>query len=103
MTIYSQSNSLEDFAPFEELGFEVSLDDNVTFVWTQFVHADIVVLSESAFSYTPTVLNEHGIVIQPQYELIPMPDWKVVFAMSDLRQAATLETQEMVQKYCGSS
>ena len=101
--IYSQSKSVEDFTPFVERGYQLSLDADVAAVWTHFMQADLVILSESAFSYTPALLNQHGTVIQPQYELPSLPDWKVIPAYSDLRTAATLETQELFRDYCGKS
>ena len=103
VTIYTESETLEDFAIFQERGYHMNLDGHLGQVWTDMIRADILVTSQSAFSYVPAFLNRH-VVIQPQYfELPPLPGWVVIPYSSNLLVAARLETEQLAAQHCGQT
>ena len=106
ITIYSQSKSYESFDVFLERGYGVELDTPLTSVWTAFLHANVLVLSESAFSYAAAYLARNATAIyapRTADNLYIPPYWTSIEAYSGLMQAAHLETQSLIQRYCGST
>lgn len=58
VTIHSQAESLESFEPFaEQRGYHLKLDTSLEEAWTDFITADILIPSESSFSYVPALLT----------------------------------------------
>lgn len=109
VTIYSESESAEPFTPFIERGFDLQLDGDIANVWRDFYDADVLISSESAFSYIPAVLkyNQDAVVIFPEpfdiadEGMIDLPGWLVIPAQSQLRRMAQLETEQLIKAQCG--
>jgi len=75
--IYSESGSTESFDEFQSKGFNLHLDTDIADVWKNIMQADLAILSESAFSWVPGILNRRGAVISTPTNL-PVTGWKVV-------------------------
>jgi len=66
-TVYSQSNSAESFDEFRALGCEVRLDTDTGQAWVDMMRADVLVMSQSAFSWIPALYNENFVVYAPSW------------------------------------
>lgn len=107
VTIYSESDSVEPFTPFEELGAEIHLDGSIADVWIDFMSADVMVASQSAFSFAPAALNPNVVIFpsKPLYRktssLPPLDGWVLIEENSPIRVAAEIDKKQVIRKYCG--
>jgi hypothetical protein len=75
--VYSQSDSFESFNDFDNLT-RLKLDKSMSMMWKALVSADVVVLSKSAFSFVPALLNPKARVLYASFEEKPLPAWTKV-------------------------
>jgi hypothetical protein len=97
VTIYSQSKSYESFDVFRAQNYTVNLDSPLSQVWKDIMSADIVILSQSTFSYVPSVFNTKTVVYTP-FEFKPVAGWTVVD--KDMLQAAVTESLSLKTEAC---
>jgi hypothetical protein len=75
MCIHSQGDSKE-FAEFQELGCELSLDADALWTMRRLIEADVLVMSKSSFSFTAALSNA-GVKLCEPWLHTPLPDWIV--------------------------
>jgi hypothetical protein len=67
ITIFSESDSSEDFSSFRELGCFLSLDTDLVKTWAQIINSDVFFMSKSSFSYVPAMYNKNLVVYFPAW------------------------------------
>jgi hypothetical protein len=67
ITIFSESESSEDFSAFKELGCFLSLDTDLVKTWAQIINSDVFFMSKSSFSYVPAMYNKNLVVYFPAW------------------------------------
>ena len=77
VTIYSESISYESLDIFEQYNCTVSVDDELSTVWSALSTAHVAILSKSSFSYVPAIMNPNRVVYTP-FRHKPMDYWDIV-------------------------
>lgn len=102
VTIYSQrTGSAEPFTVFEERGYNLSIDNELSLaqVWKALSTADVVILSRSAFSYVPALFNPNTVVYTYFRQAKPVPWWDVVDP--ELLAESQAQVDKMHDEKCG--
>mmetsp|Transcript_19237 Transcript_19237/g.38956 ORF Transcript_19237/g.38956 Transcript_19237/m.38956 type:complete len:273 (+) Transcript_19237:282-1100(+) len=97
--IHSESQAYESFQEFTDHGYQLELDRALEDVWKSFMEADVLVVSDSAFSFVPATLNRHGDVLYPPMDdgdYAPLPGW--IMLDESYVTTAKLEQIEMHQQ-----
>ena len=103
ITLYSERDAYEPFDDFlKRPNLQIDFDSSSDQIWTDFINADVLIMSMSSFSFVPALLNNNGHVISPYrygefgYEE-DIPSWNMVD--DDILQEA-LEVREEQYKDC---
>jgi hypothetical protein len=64
-TVYSEADSAEPFDAFVDLGCELRLDTDAGEAWVAMMQADVLVMSQSAFSWVPALYNRNVVIYAP--------------------------------------
>jgi hypothetical protein len=95
--IYSESKSYESFDTFRAHNYTVNLDSPLSQVWKDIVSADVAILSQSSFSYVPSIFNTKTVVYTP-FGFKPVAGWTVVD--KDMLRAAANESMSLKSEAC---
>jgi hypothetical protein len=95
VTIFSEKNSFEPLAEFSAKNYTLKLDTDLTSVWMDIMIADVVLLSCSAFSYVPALLNPKARVIYTEFHMQPLEGWEVIRRNSTFMKATKEEVEQM--------
>lgn len=98
VTIFSEKNSFETMTAFSAKNYTLKLDTDLTTAWIDIMTADIVVLSCSAFSYVPALLNPKARVIYTEFHMQPLEGWEVIRRNSTFMKPAQEEVEQMKNK-----
>jgi hypothetical protein len=98
ITIYSEKNSFQPMTEFSEKNYTLKLDTELTTVWRDIMTAEFVVLSCSAFSYVPALLNPKARVIYTDFHLQPLAGWEVIRRNSTFMKPAQDEVEQLKKK-----
>jgi hypothetical protein len=99
ITIFSEKNSFQPMTEFAAKNYTLKLDTGLTTVWRDIMTADFVVLSCSAFSYVPALLNPKATVIYTEFHMQPLEGWEVIRRNSTFMKP-TQEEVEQLKKNC---
>jgi hypothetical protein len=99
VTIFSEKNSFEPLTEFSAKNYTLKLDTDLTSIWMEIMLADVVVLSCSAFSYVPAMLNPKARVIYTEFHMHALEGWEVISRNSTFMKA-TQEVVEQMKQYC---
>ena len=98
VVVFSQSKSYEPLDVFEEKGYEVLLDSDMSEIWKTIIVSDVVILSRSDFSLIPSIVARGTIVYTPFWH-IPLRNWERVDSeQMELTDAETKRLQESCPK-----
>lgn len=97
ITIYTQDHDLvESLDPFYRRGYTVDLNSTFGDIWRDFVHADVLMISLSAFSFGTALLNRNHVIWPARYiDETPMANWTVIEEGSPLRMEANIERGQL--------
>jgi hypothetical protein len=98
ITMYSEKKSFQPMTEFSANKYTVKLDTDLTSVWRDIMTADVVVLSCSAFSYVPALLNPKARVIYTDFHLQPLAGWEVIRTNSTFMKPAREEVEQLKKK-----
>jgi hypothetical protein len=98
ITIFSEKNSFEPMKEFSAKNYTLKLDTDLTSAWIDIITADVVVLSCSAFSYVPALLNPKARVIYTEFHMQPLEGWEVIRRNSTFMKATQEEVEQMKKK-----
>jgi len=103
ITIFSERKSFEPWSDFDFLAFNYSLDlqlsANIAEAWRNMIMSDILVLSNSAFSYVPAVLNRNAQVIYSPFWHSKLANWTSV--SSDILKRTNKDRLQLCEKEMG--
>jgi len=89
VTIYSEEDSYEPWDDFKQ--YNLRLSTSLTDTWRDMMMADTLILSRSAFSLIPALLNRHGTIWYIPFWWPKVDGWETVpeniTAMADLESA----------------
>jgi hypothetical protein len=97
ITIFSEKDSFQSMAEFSEKNYTLKLNTDLTSVWIDIMMADVVVLSCSAFSYVPALLNPKARVIYTEFHMQPLEGWEVIKRNSTFMKATQEEVEQMTK------
>ncbi len=101
--IFSEGTK-SDFGPLAALPAQWHLNTSAIEAFDRLVHADILVMAKSSFSYAAALLNR-GIIIYEPFWHRPMAHWNVVTERGGLTDQAATRIRDAAQKIqlCASS
>jgi hypothetical protein len=82
VTVFSQG-AAGMFSAYVDTGARLSLDGDPLDAINRMVHADVLIMARSSFSYVAGLLNTHGVVLCEPHKHPPMRDWEVVVGAPD--------------------
>lgn len=77
VTIFSESQSFENWTDLEVKGYKLVLDGDMSNVWKEAIDSNVFIMSRSSFSYVPAVLAR-GIVVYTEFWHQPLQTWDIV-------------------------
>lgn len=98
--IHSEPEALEGFDDFAARDYTLKLGGPLEEVWQDFIDADVLIVSNSAFSFVPAVLNRKVVLYPPMDDgdYSPLPAWTPLPEKWD--GLAKEETQRLIQEKC---
>jgi len=78
VTIYSESQSFEQWDEVQARHFSFAVDTTLSEAWKGMISSDVLIMSRSSFSYVPAILNPSGIIVYTNFRHKPLPTWEIV-------------------------